>query len=103
MGEPLPRSVLLSVMKAAATMVIAPDEIADRRYKGLAAGEQLKVVFALAQTEPKRASWTAATRPSGPDRSRRGQVLAGLTPSPSWEAILARAPYNYMHQLGKWG
>jgi hypothetical protein len=62
LGEPLPRSVLFSVMKAAATMVIAPDEIADRRYKGLVAGEQLKVVFALAQTEPKRASWTAATR-----------------------------------------
>ena len=61
-GEPLPRSVLLSVMEAAATMVIPPDEIADRRYRGLAAGEQLKVLFALAQTEPERASWQAATR-----------------------------------------
>jgi hypothetical protein len=62
LGEPLPRSVLLSVMEAAVTMVIAPDEIAKRRCKGLAAGEQLKVVFALAQTEPKRASWNAAAR-----------------------------------------
>ena len=61
-GEPLPRSVLLSVMEAAATMVIPPDEIADRRYRGLAAGEQLKVLFALAQIEPKRASWNAAIR-----------------------------------------
>jgi len=61
-GEAMPRSVLLSVMEAAAAMAIEPDEIANRVYKGLAAGEQLKVVFALAQTEPKRASWKAATR-----------------------------------------
>src|SRR5215469_12929511 len=61
-GEPMPRSVLLSVMEAAAAMTIEPDEIATLRYKGLAAGEQLKVVFTLAQTEPKRASWKAATR-----------------------------------------
>jgi len=62
LGEPMPRSVLLSVMETAATMAIPPDEIATRQDKGLAAGEQLKVLFALAQTDPKRASWSAATR-----------------------------------------
>jgi hypothetical protein len=61
-GELVPRSVFLSMMKAAAATDIDRDEIADRRYKGLAAGEQLKVLFALAQTEPKRASWNAAAR-----------------------------------------
>jgi len=61
-GEPMPRSVLLSVMEAAVAMAITPDKIADRRSKGLAAGEQLKVLFALAQTAPERASWSAATR-----------------------------------------
>src|SRR5262249_23259924 len=61
-GEPMPRSVLLSIMEAAAAMAIEPDEIATRLYKGFAAGEQLKVVFALAQTAPKRASWKSATQ-----------------------------------------
>jgi hypothetical protein len=61
-GEPLPRSVLLSVMEAAVATSLQRDELADRHYKGLAAGEQLKMLFALAQTEPKRASWHAATR-----------------------------------------
>ena len=61
-GELVPRSVLLSVMKAAAATDVDRDEIADRRCKGLAAGEQLKVLFALAQTEPKQASWNAAAR-----------------------------------------
>ena len=56
------RSVLLSVMETAATMAIPPDEIATRQDKGLAAGEQLKVLFALAQTEPKCASWNAVTQ-----------------------------------------
>jgi hypothetical protein len=48
MGEPMPESVLLSVMEAAAAMAIPHDEIADRRYKGLVAGGLLKVLFALA-------------------------------------------------------
>jgi hypothetical protein len=61
-GEPVPRSVLLSVMEAAASTAVEPDEIAERRYKGLAAGDQLRVLFAIAQTDPKRASWNAATR-----------------------------------------
>jgi len=61
-GELVPRSVLLSVMKAAAATDVDRDEIADRRYKGLAAGEQLKILFALAQTEPKVAAWNSATR-----------------------------------------
>jgi hypothetical protein len=45
-GEPVPRSVLLAVMEAAAATDVSRDEIADRRCKGLAAGEQLKVAFA---------------------------------------------------------
>jgi hypothetical protein len=61
-GEAVPRSVLLSVMEAAAAGAVERDEIADRRYRGLAAGDQLKVLFALAQTQSKRASWNAATR-----------------------------------------
>jgi len=61
-GELVPRSVLLSVMKAVAATDIDRDEIADRRYKGLAAGEQLKARFTIAQTEPKQASWNAAAR-----------------------------------------
>jgi hypothetical protein len=61
-GERVPRSVLLSVMEAAVATAVEPDEIANRRDKGLAAGEQLKVLFAIAQTEPKRASWNAAAR-----------------------------------------
>jgi hypothetical protein len=61
-GEAVPRSVLLSVMEAASATTVERDEIADRRYKGLAAGEQLRVLFAIAQTEPKLASWNAAAR-----------------------------------------
>ena len=62
LGQLMPRSALLSVMETAVTMVIEPDQIDVRRYKGLAAGEQLKVLFALAQTEPKCASWNAVTQ-----------------------------------------
>jgi hypothetical protein len=62
LAQSMPRSVLLSAMETAVAMVIQPDQIAARRYKGLAAGEQLKVLFALAQTELKRASWNAAIR-----------------------------------------
>jgi hypothetical protein len=61
-GEPVSRSVLLSVMEAAAATAVERDEIADRRYKGLAAGDQLRVLFAVAHTEAKRASWNSATR-----------------------------------------
>jgi len=61
-GEPLPRSVLLSVMEAAEATPVERDEIVDRHFKGLAAGEQLRVLFAIAQTEPKSASWNAAAR-----------------------------------------
>ena len=69
LGEPMPRSVLLSVMETAATMAIPPDEIATRQDRGLAAGEQLKVLFALAQTDPKRASWSAAYPVANPKKS----------------------------------
>jgi len=61
-GPPLTRSVLISIMEAAASAAVERAEIKDRWYKGMAAGEQLKVLFAIAQTEPKRASWYAATR-----------------------------------------
>jgi len=61
-GEAVPRSALLSVMEAAAAGAVEHDEIADRRYSGLAAGDQLKVLFALAQAQSKRASWNAAAR-----------------------------------------
>jgi hypothetical protein len=61
-GELVPRSVFLSVMKAAAATDIDRDELADRHYKGLAAGEQLRLLFALAQTEPELASWNTAAR-----------------------------------------
>ena len=61
-GEGVPRSVLLSVMEAAVATPVERDEIVDRHVKGLAAGHQLRVLFAIAQTEPKRASWNAAAR-----------------------------------------
>ena len=61
-GEPMPRSVLISVMEAAAATAVEREEISDRRYKGLAAGDLLKVLLAIAQTEPKLASWNAAAR-----------------------------------------
>jgi hypothetical protein len=61
-GEAVPRSVLLSVMEAAAARAVERDEIADRRYRGLAAGDQLKVLYALAQTHSRRASWNTAAR-----------------------------------------
>jgi len=75
LGELMPQSVPLSVMEAAAGMAIAPDEIAARRYKALAAGEQLKVLFALAQTEPNSASWNAAT----PARPEANQKKSGIS------------------------
>jgi hypothetical protein len=62
LGEPVPRSVLLSVMETAAATAVERDEIAVRRHKGLAAGEQLKVLFAIAQIGSKHASWNAAAR-----------------------------------------
>jgi hypothetical protein len=61
-GEPLPRSVLLSVMETAVAIPLQRDELADRHYKGLAAGEQLRWLFALAQTKPKLAAWNTAAR-----------------------------------------
>lgn len=61
-GELAPRSVLLSIMETAEEAPVERAEIADRRYRGLAAGEQLKVLFALAQTERESASWNAAAR-----------------------------------------
>jgi hypothetical protein len=62
LGEPVPRSVLLSIMEGVASAPVERAEIADRHLKGLAAGDQLRVLFAIAQTEAKRASWNAATR-----------------------------------------
>src|SRR5262249_12725141 len=61
-GPPLPRSVLLSIMEAAVSAAVERAEIKDRWCRGMAAGEQLKVLFVIAQTEPERASWNAGTR-----------------------------------------
>jgi hypothetical protein len=62
-GKPMPRSVLLSVMQTAVAIPLLGDELADRHYKGLVAGEQLRWLFALAQTEPKKlAAWNTAAR-----------------------------------------
>jgi hypothetical protein len=51
LGEPVPRSVLLSIMKAAAAAdPIDQAEIKARHYEGMIAGEQLKVLAAIAQS-----------------------------------------------------
>jgi hypothetical protein len=62
LGEPVPRSVLLSIMKAAAADPIDQAEIKARHYEGMVAGEQLKVLVAIAQSQPKRASWNTASK-----------------------------------------
>jgi hypothetical protein len=80
-GELVPRSVLLSVMKAVVATDIDRDEIADRRYKGLAAGEQLKVRFTIAQTEPKQASWNAAARVVEWQTRKKRSSSSGSIPS----------------------
>jgi hypothetical protein len=61
-GEPLPRSVLLSVMKASAAVPIEQAELKARRYEGMIAGELFKVLAAIAGSDPRRASWNAASR-----------------------------------------
>jgi hypothetical protein len=61
-GEPVPRSVLLSIMKATAATPIDKGELRARYHRGMAAGEQLKVVAAIAQSKPEHASWNAASR-----------------------------------------
>jgi hypothetical protein len=63
LGEPVPRSVLLSIMKATTTAdPIDKAEIRARYYDGMSAGEQLKVLIAIAQSQPKRASWSNASK-----------------------------------------
>jgi hypothetical protein len=62
LGEAVPRSVLLSIMKAAAADPIDKAEIKARYYDGMVAGEQLKVLVAIAQSQPKRASWNTASK-----------------------------------------
>jgi hypothetical protein len=62
LGEPIPRSVLLSIMKAAAAAPIEEAEIKARYYEGMVSGEQLKVLAAIAQSQPKRASWNIASK-----------------------------------------
>jgi hypothetical protein len=93
-GEAVPRSVLLSVMEAAARAV-ERDEIADRRYRGLAAGDQLKVLFALAQTQSERASWNAAARlvewQSGKSRAYLYEARSAFLPVIHlWAAFILR-------------
>ena len=61
-GERVPRPVLLSIMKATAATPIDDGDLRARYYEGIAAGEQLKVVAAIAQSQPKLASWNATSR-----------------------------------------
>jgi hypothetical protein len=60
-GEPLPRPVLLSVMKEAAAPV-ETSEVRRRRKQALLAGEWLKVLIAVAETHPQHASWRMTER-----------------------------------------
>src|SRR5262249_7110555 len=46
---------------AAAAHTIDQAEIKARYWEGMLAGEQLKVLTAIAQSQPKRASWNAAS------------------------------------------
>jgi hypothetical protein len=61
-GEPVPRSVLLSIMRETAATPIDQGELRARYYRGMAAGEQLRVLAAIAQSQPEHASWNATTR-----------------------------------------
>jgi hypothetical protein len=61
-GEPVERSVLLSIMRVIAATPIDHEELKGRYYQGMAAGEQFKVLAAIAGGQPKRASWNAASR-----------------------------------------
>jgi hypothetical protein len=61
-GEPVSRPVLLSIMEAIAATAIDKGELRARYYRGMAAGEQLKVVAAIAQSKPEHASWNASSR-----------------------------------------
>jgi hypothetical protein len=61
-GPLLPRWFVNSVIDEAATGCIERAELHDRWFKGLVAGELLKSLFAIANTEPKHASWSGATR-----------------------------------------
>ena len=54
LGESVPRPVLLSIMKAAAVDCIDKAEIYARYYDGMVSGEQLKVLIAIAQSQPAR-------------------------------------------------
>jgi hypothetical protein len=61
-GERLPRSVLLSVMKETAATPIETAEVQERHHQALLAGEQFKVLMAIANSDPNRASWNMAAR-----------------------------------------
>jgi hypothetical protein len=61
-GEPLPRPVLLSVMKGAAAASIEISEVKHCRKQALFAGEWLKVLMAVAETHPQHASWNMTER-----------------------------------------
>jgi hypothetical protein len=61
-GEPIERPVLLSIMRVIAATPIDRTELKGRYCQGTAAGEQLKVLSAIAASQPKRASWSAASR-----------------------------------------
>src|SRR5436853_4629858 len=60
--EPLPRSVLLSIMQASTAARVEKAEMDRGWYHARIAGEQLKVLAAIAAVDPRRASWKMATR-----------------------------------------
>jgi len=90
LGEPVGRSVLLSIMRTAAAVdSIAKAEIGTRYWEGMLAGEQLKVLSAIAQSQPSRASWNAASK-----------LVAGQTGSS--RAVLYRARGKFLPVVHLW-
>jgi hypothetical protein len=87
LGEPVPRSVLLSIMKAAAAAdPIDQAELKARDYEGMIAGEQLKVLAAIAQSQSKREHRVEAGRKT--DRKEPSFSLPGARRPPTSERSL---------------
>ena len=98
LGEPVGRSVLLSIMRTAAAVdSIDKAEIGTRYWEGMLAGEQLKVLAAIAQSQPNRASWNAAWKlVAGQTRSSRAVLYRArgrlLPVVHLWAAYILRGP-----------
>ena len=60
--RPLSEEELVGWMKDENATPVDCGEIDDRRKKGLLAGDLLKVLFAIAADDPKRATWNTAAR-----------------------------------------